>query len=169
VGHGTQKLYGWFGGGGPEGTGQHFESLGLKPGKQHAMAAGAAEAAGGAMLAAGFLTPVAAAAISGAMTTAIGTAHRGKGPWITQGGWEYPASVIASMAFITEAGPGALSLDHWLFRRMKGTGWAIAAVSAGIAGGMVMARRAAHMQAQVQPPAEEATEAPSGQEQPKAA
>ena len=29
--HGTQKLFGWFGGYGPDGTGQFFESLGLWP------------------------------------------------------------------------------------------------------------------------------------------
>ena len=40
IGHGTQKLFGWFGGHGPEGTGQFFESLGLRPGKQNAIAAG---------------------------------------------------------------------------------------------------------------------------------
>ena len=46
IGHGTQKLFGWFGGHGPEGTGQFFESLGLSPGKQNAIAAGAAGGGG---------------------------------------------------------------------------------------------------------------------------
>ena len=73
-GHGAQKLFGWFGGYGPEGTGGFFESLGVKPGRQHAMAAGASEMGGGALLAAGLATPAAAAAITGVMTTAI--AHR---------------------------------------------------------------------------------------------
>jgi len=61
-GHGAQKLFGWFGGYGPDGTGGFFESLGLRPGRQHAMTAGAAEAGGGALLAAGLATPAAAAA-----------------------------------------------------------------------------------------------------------
>ena len=56
-GHGTQKLFGWFGGHGPEGTGQFFESIGLRPGKRHALAAGAAEAGGGALLVVGAATP----------------------------------------------------------------------------------------------------------------
>ena len=60
-GHGTQKLFGWFGGHGIEGTAGFFESLGLKPGRRHATAAGAAEAGGGALVALGFLTPAAAA------------------------------------------------------------------------------------------------------------
>jgi len=38
VGHGTQKLFGWFGGYGPDGTGGYMESLGMKPGRQHALA-----------------------------------------------------------------------------------------------------------------------------------
>jgi len=57
VGHGTQKLFGWFGGSGPEGTGGFFQQkLGLRPGRQHAVVAGAAETGGGALLATGFLT-----------------------------------------------------------------------------------------------------------------
>src|SRR3954453_5913461 len=89
VGHGTQKLFGWFGGHGPEGTGQFFESLGLKPGKLNAMAAGGSEALGGVLLALGFLTPVGAALLSGPMITAIRTVHLEKGPWVTEGGYEY--------------------------------------------------------------------------------
>ena len=57
-GHGTQKLFGWFGGHGPEGTGQFFESLGMRPGKRHAVAAGAAEAGGGTLLVLGAATPL---------------------------------------------------------------------------------------------------------------
>ncbi len=53
VGHGTQKLFGWFGGYGPDGTGQFFESIGLRPGRRNAMIAGASEAGGGALLALG--------------------------------------------------------------------------------------------------------------------
>src|SRR3954465_4787287 len=84
VGHGTQKLFGWFGGHGIEGTSGFFESLGLKPGKRTAVAAGAAEAGGGALLAAGLLTPVAGAAIAGTMVTAIRHVHLQKGPWVTE-------------------------------------------------------------------------------------
>ncbi|MBV8958491.1 MAG: DoxX family membrane protein, partial [Actinobacteria bacterium] len=81
VGHGTQKLFGWFGGHGLEGTGQFFENLGLKPGIKHARAAGAAEAGGGALIALGLLTPAAAAALIGVMSTAIRTVHLKNGPW----------------------------------------------------------------------------------------
>src|SRR6186997_1212530 len=64
VGHGTQKLFGWFGGSGPEGTGRFFEQVGLRPGRRSALAAGAAEAGGGLLFALGAATPLAAAAVS---------------------------------------------------------------------------------------------------------
>ena len=86
-GHGAQKLFGWFGGHGPEGTGQFFEGLGLKPGIKHARAAGAAEAGGGVLLALGLFTPAAAAAIIGVMSTAIRTVHMKNGPWVSDGGY----------------------------------------------------------------------------------
>src|SRR2546429_5615795 len=58
--HGTQKLVGWFGGHGPSGTGQFFESLGLRPGRRNAIVAGIAEAGGGAFLVLGLAAPAAA-------------------------------------------------------------------------------------------------------------
>ena len=106
VGHGAQKVFGWFGGFGPDGTGGWLESLGVKPGRQHAMAAGASEMAGGALLALGLATPAAGAAITGVMTTAIRTVHQPNGPWVTDNGWEYPAVVIATVLTVVELGPG---------------------------------------------------------------
>src|SRR4051794_15567756 len=88
VGHGTQKLFGWFGGGGLEGTGQFFEQVGLRPGRRSTLAAGAAEAGGGLLFAMGAATPVAAAALSGSMITAIKTVHWEKGIWTSRGGYE---------------------------------------------------------------------------------
>src|SRR5690348_10539195 len=82
IGHGLQKLLGKFGGHGLDGTAGFFESLGLRPGKVHATAAGAAEAGGGALLLAGAATPVGAAAVTGVMTVAIKTVHAPKGPWV---------------------------------------------------------------------------------------
>src|SRR5437588_9784674 len=85
VGHGTQKLYGWFGGHGLDATAGFFEQIGLRPGRRHARAAGAAEALGGALLALGLATPAAAAALSGVMLTAVRTVHWSKGVWVTEG------------------------------------------------------------------------------------
>ena len=134
VGHGTQKLFGWFGGHGIEGTGGFFENLGLRPGKRHATAAGLSEAVGGALLTAGALTPLASSMIIGAMTTAIRKVHAPKGPWVTEGGWEYNGLIIAAAFAIAESGPGKPSVDSVAFPRLKGTGWALAALAAGVAG-----------------------------------
>ena len=124
VGHGTQKLFGWFGGSGPDGTGRFMESLGLHPGKRNAIAAGAAEAVGGLGLAAGVATPAAAAALTGTMTTAITTAHSGKGPWVTDGGWEYNAVLIGALFAITE--------------ERSGVRWAVAQLLAGAASALAL-------------------------------
>jgi putative oxidoreductase len=116
VGHGSQKLFGWFGGHGPDGTGQFFESLGLAPGKRNAVAAGLSEAGGGALLAVGgAATPLGAAAISGAMITAVKTVHLTKGPWVTEGGYEYNLLILLAVLAITdeESGP-ALALAQLL-------------------------------------------------------
>jgi putative oxidoreductase len=126
VGHGTQKLFGWFGGHGLEGTGAFFEQLGLRPGKRQAASAGAAEAVGGALLTLGALTPVAAGLITGTMITAIRKVHAPKGPWVTDGGYEYNLTVIAAMLALAEAGPGRPSVDEAVFPRLKGNGWALA-------------------------------------------
>src|SRR5215213_7846155 len=84
VGHGTQKLFGSFGGHGLEGTGGFFESLGLRPGRRHATGAGVAELGGGVLLTLGALTPLAAAAISGVTVTAIRKVHLKNGPWVSE-------------------------------------------------------------------------------------
>src|SRR6185503_21161383 len=68
--HGAQKLFGWFGGYGLTGTGQFLEQLGFRPGRLHAAQAGLAEFLGGLFLAAGFLTPLATAAVLAVMLVA---------------------------------------------------------------------------------------------------
>jgi putative oxidoreductase len=138
VGHGTQKLFGWFGGHGLEGTGGFFESIGMRPGKRHATAAGVAEALGGALLTVGALTPLAAAMISGSMVTAIRKVHAPHGPWVTDNGWEYNALILATMVSVSEQGPGPLSIDRRLFPNFKGTACAIAALGAAVAGSYVI-------------------------------
>jgi uncharacterized membrane protein YphA (DoxX/SURF4 family) len=91
IGHGLQTLTGWFGGYGLEGTGKGFEAMGLRPGRVHAAAAGASETAGGALIATGLLTPVAASLLSGTMVTAIRKVHaptaRGRATAATSTTW----------------------------------------------------------------------------------
>ena len=141
VGHGTQKLFGWFEGHGLEGTAGFFETLGLRPGKRHATAAGLSEATGGALLTLGALTPLASTLISGTMITAIRKVHLKNGPWTTNGGYEYNLALIAMMAALTEVGPGRPSVDDALFPRLRGTGWAVAALAAGAVGSYLTTER----------------------------
>jgi putative oxidoreductase len=134
IGHGAQKLFGWFGGHGIEGTGGFFESLGLRPGKRHAVAAGSAEALAGVLLTIGLFTPVAASLVTATMVSAIRHAHIKNGPWATQGGYEYNLTLIAAMIALTEGGPGPLSVDKKLFPELKGTPLAATQLGVGILG-----------------------------------
>jgi putative oxidoreductase len=133
-GHGAQKLFGWYGGGGLEGTGQAFESLGLRPGRRHALAAGTAEAGGGLLFAFGAATPLAAAALTSVMVTAIKTVHWEKGIWAAGGGYEYNLVLLVAVFGLTENGPGLWSVDGALGKPRWGTAWALAALAAGAAG-----------------------------------
>src|SRR3954454_24163635 len=91
IGHGTQKLFGWFGGPGLEGTEQMMSALDMRPSRANALAAGVSETAGGALVVPGAATRVAAASLIGTRATAIHKVHRPNGPWAPQGGWEYNA------------------------------------------------------------------------------
>ncbi len=133
-GHGTQKLFGWFGGYGPDGTGQFFESIGLRPGKRHALAAGAAEAGGGALLVAGAATPFAASVLTATMLTAINRVHLKNGPWVTDQGYEYNLVLIAVALALAETGPGSPSIDDAIGAPWYGPKWAVRALVLGIAG-----------------------------------
>ena len=109
--HGSQKLFGWFGGYGIAGTGGWLESIGFRPGKVQAAIAGTFEFVGGLLIALGLLTPVGAALIIAVMVTAIGSVHLPKGFWVSDGGFEYNLMILASSAALAFAGPGAYSLD----------------------------------------------------------
>lgn len=137
VGHGTQKLLGWFDGPGLEGTTGMMDKLGMRPARRHALLAGAAETAGGALLAAGALTPLATTMLTSSMTTAIRKVHGSKGPWVTQGGWEYNAVLIAALTALADHGPGAGSVDSKAFPRLHGSGWALASLLGGVAGSFI--------------------------------
>ena len=136
VGHGAQKLFGVFGGHGVEGTAGFFEALGLRPGRLHAVAGGGAEVLGGALIALGLFVPVGAMLVIAVMTTAARTAHRGKGPWAQDGGWELPLVNAAAAFALAGVGAGKISLDHALGIHMAGTGWALGALGLGILGGL---------------------------------
>jgi putative oxidoreductase len=134
VGHGTQKLFGWFGGPGPEGTTGMMDKLDMHPPRRNAMAAAGAETVGGALLALGAFTPAAAAMLSGTMFTAIRKVHFKKGLWNTGGGYEYNATLIVALAALVECGPGSPSVDRALGIERTGARWALASIAAGVIG-----------------------------------
>ncbi|MGW7101817.1 DoxX family protein [Streptomyces sp. NPDC054883] len=117
IAHGTQKLFGWFGGGGLEGTAMAMEHMGFAPARPSAIAAGLGEAGGGALLALGLATPAAGAAAAGAMAGAV-SVHAPAGFFAQGGGFEYPAFLGFVAATLGLAGPGRLSLDHFTRHRL---------------------------------------------------
>jgi putative oxidoreductase len=143
--HGAQKLFGWFGGYGLTGTGQFLEPLGFRPGWRQALQAGLAETLGGLFLAAGFLTPAAAAAVVAVMLVAAVSVHLKSGFFAQGGGYEYTLVLGAAALALAFTGPGALSADHALGISLSGDAWGLAALAAGVFGGAVplLARRPA--------------------------
>jgi putative oxidoreductase len=136
--HGSQKLFGSFGGGGIAGTRTFFASLGFRKPHVMAFAAGSGELAGGLLLAAGLLTPVAALALVVVMLNAIATVHWRKGFFNSAGGYEYNLLVIATALAVTAGGPGHFSLDAafgWT-EQISGPSWmlAVAGLASVIAG-----------------------------------
>ncbi|MFC7220780.1 DoxX family protein [Streptomyces polyrhachis] len=139
--HGTQKLFGWFGGGGLDGTAEAMEAMGFRPGRESALAAGLGEAGGGLLLALGLATPVAGAAAAGAMTGAVAV-HQDKGFFAMGGGYEYPAYLGFMSAALGFTGPGRYSVDHLLRHRFNGPVLLTAAFAAtAVAAAAVVGRR----------------------------
>lgn len=139
--HGTQKLFGWFGGGGPEGTAKGMESMGFTPGMPNALAAGLGETGGGALLALGLATPAAGAAAAATMATAA-SVHVPNGFFAMDGGLEHPGVLGAAAAALAVTGPGRYSLDH-ATRHALNRPWVLAAALTACAVGAaaVIARR----------------------------
>jgi putative oxidoreductase len=137
VGHGSQKLFGWFGGHGMKGTASFFQTIGLSPALPLAVLAGTAELVGGLLLAFGLLVPLAVMLLIGVMVTAIAAVHLKNGLWITNGGFEYPLVMAAATFVVGVLGPGSISLDHVFGIHWFGLYWAAAAALAGGLGGLL--------------------------------
>lgn len=135
AGHGAQKLFGWLGGGGPEGTTKMLTALKVRPPERWAVVGGASEFFGGILTLLGLLNPLGPFLAIGAMATATLTAHKGKPIWAQKGGAELPVTNMAVLLALTLAGPGVISLDAvfgtkvpWWFSFL-----ALAGVGAGVA------------------------------------
>src|SRR5258708_5253402 len=109
--HGSQKLFGWFGGWGIEGTGNAFAQMGFVPGRRSAILAGLAETGSGLLLALGAATPFAAAMGAGVMLVAIVSVHLKQGFFSTQGGYEFPLLLGVDALSLAFTGPWRASVD----------------------------------------------------------
>lgn len=112
--HGAQKLFGWFGGYGFEGTSQWMASIGLEPGYLMALLAGSAEFFGGLALIIGLLVRPAAALLAFTMVVAILAVHIGNGLFVANGGYEYGLALLAAAVSLTISGAGRASMDRLL-------------------------------------------------------
>ncbi len=131
MGHGLQKLAGWFDGPGLGGTEQAMASLDLHPARHQAKLAALSETIGGGLTALGFLNPLGPAMIIGTMTVAIQKVHGKNGLWLTSGGYEYNLTLIVAAAALAADGVGPISLDGLLGTDRHGARWALAALTAG--------------------------------------
>lgn len=112
--HGAQKLFGWFGGYGLEGTGQWMASIGLQPGYLMALMAGSAEFFGGLALLIGLLVRPAAVVLAFAMLVAIFSVHIGNGLFMSNNGYEFGLALLAISVSLAISGGGRLALDNRL-------------------------------------------------------
>ena len=110
--HGSQKLFGWFGGGGVSGTAAYMESLGYRPGTLYALASGFGELLGGLLVAVGVLNGIGPALVILVMLVAILTVHLPNGYFNANKGWELPAANIAAALAFDYSGFGKYSLDR---------------------------------------------------------
>jgi putative oxidoreductase len=146
VGHGAQKLFGWFGGYGLAGTGGFFESIGFRPGRAFAAAASLAEIAGGLLVALGFLGPIGPALMISVMIVAAISVHWAHGLFAATNGIEVPLLYATGALALALTGYGAYSLDALLGLQSLWTpSLAWVAIGLGVVGGIanLLARRPA--------------------------
>ncbi|WP_437681837.1 DoxX family protein [Sorangium sp. So ce131] len=114
AGHGAQKLFGWFGGHGLDGTSMWLESMGMRPARVWGVLAGLSELGGGLLTSLGFLGPAGPLGILAAMGMATAKVHLHKPIWVTSGGAELPVTNMAIATALLLAGPGRFSIDEAL-------------------------------------------------------
>ena len=119
IAHGAQKLFGWLGGYGLEGTGQYMASLGLNPGYLMAVLAGSAEFFGGLALIAGLLVRPTAVVLAFTMLVGILAAHIGNGLFMTNDGYEFALALLAGSVALAISGGGRYSVDQTLASKLQ--------------------------------------------------
>ncbi|MFE6815048.1 DoxX family protein [Streptomyces sp. NPDC057677] len=136
AGHGVQKVSRHLGGKGLEGGTEEFRADGFRGGALTALAAGGGQIGSGLLLAAGFLTPLAATGVVGVMTVAL-TVKRHNGLWVQNDGYEYPLVLIGTAAALSATGPGAWSLDAVLGLTPYPSWWAAVVLAVGTGSGLL--------------------------------
>lgn len=116
--HGAQKLFGWFGGYGLEGTGQWMASIGLGTGVLMAFLAGSAEFFGGLFLLLGLLTRPAATALAFTMVVAILAVHLENGLFLSNNGYEFGLALLAASVSLVFSGAGKVALDTSIAKKL---------------------------------------------------
>jgi len=114
--HGAQKLFGWFGGYGLEGTGEWMASIGLAPGYLMALLAGSAEFFGGLALIVGVMVRPAAVVLAVTMVVAIFSVHFQNGLFMAKNGYEFGLALLVVTVSLAISGAGRASVDSALQR-----------------------------------------------------
>ncbi|MCF7480590.1 DoxX family protein [Vibrio sp. J1-1] len=117
--HGSQKLFGWFGGYGLEGTGQWMASIGLSPGVLMAFLAGSGEFFGGLFILLGLLTRPAATVLAFTMLIAIFSVHFENGLFLSNNGYEFGLALLAASVSLIFSGAGKAGLDNLLNKKLS--------------------------------------------------
>jgi len=112
VAHGSQKLFGWFGGGGLAGTAQWMESIGLAPGTLMALLAGGTEFFAGLALIIGLLARPAALGLTFTLLVAIFSVHIHNGLFMANNGYEFALALLGGTLAVLIEGAGKLSVDR---------------------------------------------------------
>jgi putative oxidoreductase len=164
-GHASQKLFGWFRGGGPAGAGAMFHNWGIRPGPVMAVLAGSCELAGAVLIATGLLTPLGSTIVVGTMTVAAAV-NLPKGLWAHLGGYEVALVYAALAVCLGYTGPGAWSIDAAIgFGPHHGYLWGSVAVVAGVLGSLpllILRRQTLAREAAASPTAAPDTAFPAG-------
>jgi putative oxidoreductase len=132
--HGAQKVFGWWSGPGIAGWGAAMERMGFRPARFFAWLSAGAELVGGMLLAAGLLTPFAAAAVVGQSVVIIGHVHGPKGFWNKNSGFEFPLALVAGAVAVGLIGAGAMSIDAAIGLRFDDTLRAVLLVAGALGG-----------------------------------
>lgn len=138
-GHGTQKLFGWWGGGGLKGTAGWLGTMGFRGPSAMSVLVAFGESSG-LLFALGLLTPLAALGTASAMVVAIGAVHWQKGFWLANGGYEFNLALLAAVVAVAAIGPGRFSLDRAIGwdDNLSGVWWGVGVLALALAAGAVI-------------------------------